>query len=117
MERLALQEGAAAAYGLVDATNEFINQTAPWALAKDPEQEDRLNHVLYDVAQAVRIAAILLLPVMPSSCEEIMSRLGINKVGTDIRLDPDATWESAGEIHLRKGPALWPRIGSETMPA
>jgi methionyl-tRNA synthetase len=117
MERLALQDGAAAAYRLIDTTNEFINQTAPWALAKDPEQTDRLSQVLYEVAEAVRISAILLLPIMPSSCEEILRRLGNTKAGSDIRLVPDASWGNAGELHLRKGPALWPRIGSETVPA
>jgi methionyl-tRNA synthetase len=114
MERLALQEGAAAAYRLIDATNEFINETAPWVLAKDDSQSDRLSQVLFDMTEAVRIAAILLLPVMPSSGEEILRRLGAAKSAADIRLDPDAKWGGAGEIHVQKGPALWPRLEAKS---
>src|SRR5205814_3201443 len=46
MDALALHEGAAAAFRLVDATNEYIAATAPWALAKDPASADRLTQVL-----------------------------------------------------------------------
>jgi methionyl-tRNA synthetase len=113
MEGLALQDGAAAAYRLIDATNEFINENAPWALAKDPAQADRLSAILFDMTEAVRISAILLLPVMPSSCEEILRRVGMSKTGTDVRLDPDATWGSAGELTVQKGSAIWPRIESD----
>jgi methionyl-tRNA synthetase len=110
MERLALQDGAAAAYRLIDATNEFINETAPWAMAKDPAQSDRLSQVLFDMTEAVRIAAILLLPVMPASCGEILRRLGMTKSAVATRLDPDAIWGGTGEIQVQKGPALWPRL-------
>jgi methionyl-tRNA synthetase len=110
MQRLALQEGAAAAYRLIDATNEYINEIAPWAVVKDPSQSDRLSQVLFNMTEAVRIAAILLLPVMPSSCEEILRRLGAQKSAADTRLDPDTTWAGTGDIKVQKGPALWPRL-------
>ena len=67
MERFALHEGAFAAFRLVDATNEFIAESAPWVLARDPaERRAQLSQVLYDAAEALRIAAILLQPVMPT---------------------------------------------------
>ena len=113
MEQLALQDAAAAAYRLIDATNEFINENAPWALAKDPAQSDRLSTILFDMTEAVRIAAILLLPVMPSSCEEILTRVGMSTRGDDIRLDTDATWGDAGELTVQLGPAIWPRIETD----
>ena len=56
----ALHEGAAAAFRLVSAANNYIAETQPWALAKDPAKADRLNGVLADTAEAVRIAATLL---------------------------------------------------------
>ncbi len=59
-----------------DAANLFIAETQPWALAKDPAKADRLNGVLAEAAEAVRIAAVLLLPVMPSSAVEILRRMG-----------------------------------------
>ena len=67
MDAFALHDGAAAAYRLIDATNEFIAETAPWKLAKDPASADRLTQVLFDAAEAIRLAAVLLTPVMPTS--------------------------------------------------
>src|SRR5687767_6506385 len=68
MDAFALHEGAAAAFQLVDAANEFIAETAPWTLAKDPANAANVEQVLFDVAEAIRVAAVLLLPVMPASC-------------------------------------------------
>ena len=76
MDTLALHDGAAAAFALVDATNEFIAETAPWKLAKDPAAASRLDAVLFEVAEAIRLAALMLLPVMPSSAAEILRRVG-----------------------------------------
>jgi hypothetical protein len=47
---------------------------------------------------------------MPSSCEEILRRLGAPKSAADTRLDPDTTWAGTGDIKVQKGPALWPRL-------
>src|SRR5438132_7599620 len=76
MDAFALHEGAAAAYRLIDATNEYIAATSPWALAKEPAAADRLTQVLFDAAEAIRLAAVLLTPIMPSSAKEILRRVG-----------------------------------------
>ena len=83
--------------------------TEPWALARDAAQTDRLSQVLFDVAEAVRIAAVLLLPVMPRSAAEILRRIGETRPAGELRLD-DAEWRAEGERVLVKGDALWPRI-------
>ncbi len=57
--------------------NKYIDQTAPWALAKDEAQHDRLREVLYHLAEGIRLIALLLAPVMPSTCAEILKQLGI----------------------------------------
>lgn len=113
MDRFALQDGAMAAYRLIDATNEFITETAPWALAKDATQEEKLGQVLYESAEALRIATILLFPVMPGSSAEILRRLGITKGADELRLDADAVWGSAGDLTAQKGKPLWPRLEAE----
>ena len=56
MDRFALHEGAAAAFRLIDATNEFIAESEPWVLARDAANADRLSQVLYDAAEAVRMS-------------------------------------------------------------
>ncbi len=109
MDAFALEGGAAAAFRLVDAANEYIAATEPWALARDPARARDLSQVLFDLAEAVRIAAILLLPIMPRSATEILRRVGETKTG--IRLS-DAEWRNEGERLIAKGDAMWPR--SET---
>ena len=109
MGQYALHEGAAAAFRLVDAANEFIAETAPWTLAKDPAGHGRLDEVLFEVAEAVRVTAVLLLPVMPSSCAEILRRVGETRPVGDMRLDADGAWRNDGERIVDKGAALWPR--------
>ena len=110
MDALGLHEGAAAAFALIDATNEFIAETAPWKLAKDPAGAGRLDAVLFEVAEAIRLAAVMLLPVMPSSSAEILRRVGDKRAAGDVRLDRDARWRSDGVREIVKGAALWPRV-------
>ena len=107
MDTLALNEGAAAAYRLVDATNEYIAATAPWNLAKDAASEDRLTQVLFDAAESIRLAAVMLEPIMPTSCREILRRVGADAQG--LNLDRDGRWKAEGERVLAQEGPLWPR--------
>ena len=109
MEAFALEGGAAAAFRVVDAANEYIASTEPWALARDPAQAARLSQVLFDVAEAVRVAAVLLLPVMPGSAAEILRRVGERTPVARIRLEA-AAWRATGERVIDRGAALWPRV-------
>jgi methionyl-tRNA synthetase len=110
MEACALQDALEGVFQLIDATNEFITETEPWALARDPNNAGRVSQVLYDVAEALRIAAVLLLPVMPASAGEILRRVGSPKAASDHRVE-DAAWNAAGDRRTIKGDAMWPRIG------
>jgi methionyl-tRNA synthetase len=108
MDGLALHEGAALAFRLVDATNEFIAATTPWSLAKDSAQADRLSQVLFDAAEAIRLAAVLLEPIMPGSAREILRRVGAPPNG--LHFDRDGRCRAEGpRMLLQEGP-LWPRI-------
>jgi len=111
MDAFALHEGAAAAFRLIDATNEFIAATAPWTLAKDPAQADRLTRVLFDAAEAIRLAAVLLEPIMPTSCREILRRVGTTAEG--LTFDRDGRWRNDGERVLAQDGPLWPRLGAK----
>src|SRR5207249_3584090 len=111
MDAFALHEGAAAAYRLIDASNEFIAATAPWTLAKDQAAADRLGQVLFDAAEAIRLAAVLLEPIMPSSSREILRRVGVSSDG--ISFDRDGHWRNEGQRTLLQEGALWPRVGAD----
>jgi methionyl-tRNA synthetase len=107
MDAYALHEGAAAAFRLIDAANEFIAATSPWALARDPAAADRLTQVLFDAAEAVRLAAVLLVPIIPASAKEILRRVGFGS--DDLLLARDGRWRADGERLLTQDGPLWPR--------
>ncbi len=106
MDALAIHEGAAAAFRLIDATNEFIAETSPWSLAKAPANADRVRQILFDAAEAVRLAAVMLAPVMPTSSAEILRRVG---APGPVQLDRDGSWRNEGERLVRQDGPLWPR--------
>nr|MBA3269212.1 methionine--tRNA ligase subunit beta [Acidobacteriota bacterium] len=108
MDRLAIHEGAAAAFRVIDAANGYIADTQPWALAKNLDQSDRLTAVLADAAEAVRVAAVLLLPIMPTSAAEILRRMGEPRPADAVRLS-DAAWRKSGDKRILNEGPLWPR--------
>jgi methionyl-tRNA synthetase len=117
MDVYALHEGASAVYRLLGSANEYIEQTRPWAMAKDPEASGRLGQVLFDVAETVRVAAVLLLPIMPTSAREILRRVGEPADPATLRLERDAAWRASGDRTVVKGEALWPRLEAASAPA
>ena len=112
MDELEITQAAAAVFRLIDATNLHIADTAPWALAKDPAQADRLTQVLFDAAEAIRLAAVLLAPIMPASSREILRRVG--RASDSLRLDHDGRWIADGERVLVQDASLWPRFDKKT---
>ena len=114
MDRFALHEGVSAAFQIVDAANEYIAENAPWKLAKDPANASRLDEVLFEVAEAIRVAAVLLLPVMPASSAEILRRVGERTAVADLRLDDATRWRRHGTREIEKGASLWPRAEERT---
>ena len=113
MDAFALHDGVAAAFQIIDASNEFIAETAPWALAKTPADAGRLDEVLFEVAEALRVAAVLLRPIMPASSAEILRRVGETTTPDALRLDRDGPWRAAGVRHIAKGAPLWPRVDED----
>ena len=112
MNGYALHQGAAAVFDLIDAANEYITREEPWVTARDPRRAAELDRQLWDVSEAVRIAAVLLTPIMPRSCAEILARMGVPAPEGGLRLDRDAAWISSpgSERRLVEGPPLWPRL-------
>ena len=112
MDRLAIHEGVAAAFRLIDATNLFIADTAPWTLAKN--NPGLVPPILFDCAEAIRLAAVLLSPIMPTSSREILRRVGAS-VDT-LSLKHHGVWQASGERVLQQASALWPRKESSKEP-
>ncbi len=94
---------------LVDATNRYIDLTAPFKLAKDPSQRDRLGTILYTCAEAVRIALLYLTPVMPSTAALGLAQLGY-QVPAGQNLGELARWGLlAPGTKVAKGAGMFPR--------
>ncbi len=112
MDALTLHGGVAAAFQLVDAANEYIATVEPWVTARDPARAAELDRQLYDVSEAVRLAALLLTPVMPRSCREVLARVGAPGEIADLNLDRDAVWTTppGAERQVVRGDPLWPRL-------
>ncbi|MEO7191046.1 MAG: methionine--tRNA ligase [Vicinamibacterales bacterium] len=110
MDRLALDAACQTVFRLVDATNEYIATSEPWALAKQ-ERGAELDQVLWTAAEGLRVAAVLLSPVMPGSSELILSRLGASQTrANDLRFDVDAAVTDTGSRRITRGDVLWPRL-------
>ena len=112
MDALEIHEGIAAAFRLVDATNLYIADTSPWTLMKTNAQQ--VPAILFDCAEAIRLAAVLLSPVMPGSSREILRRVGVS--ADNLNLDRDGVWRADGERVLQQAAALWPRKESAKEP-
>ena len=58
-------------------TNKYIDETAPWVLAKDPEKKARLDEVMHNLAESLRVASVLIYPFMHTTADKIREQLGI----------------------------------------
>ncbi len=76
MERLGLHEALEAVWDLVTRANRYVEENAPWKLAKDEGQAGRLDTVLYHLAESVRLISVLIQPVMPEISRRIRIQLG-----------------------------------------
>ncbi|MFM7101279.1 MAG: hypothetical protein ACKO3N_08910 [Verrucomicrobiota bacterium] len=72
-----LQGALVAIWGLVNRANQYVEQTQPFKLAKDPAQAERLDAVLYNLVESCRILAVLLWPFMPGTATRIQAQLGL----------------------------------------
>ncbi|MGL5511642.1 MAG: methionine--tRNA ligase, partial [Sporomusa sp.] len=98
-------------WALIGRTNKYIDETGPWALAKDPAKAGRLNTVLYNLAEVLRITAILISPFMPITAPKIWRQLGLGAGFNQITLAEAQSWGRlpAGTIVAKPEP-IFPRI-------
>jgi methionyl-tRNA synthetase len=77
LEQNQLQAALLSIWALVNRANQYVDQTAPFKLAKDPANAQRLEEVLYNLAESCRILAVLLWPFLPGTAEKIYAQLGL----------------------------------------
>ena len=79
IENNELQAALVSIWGLVTRANQYVDQTAPFKLAKDPAQAARLDEVLYNLAETCRVLAVLLWPFLPETAARIYAQLGLKE--------------------------------------
>ncbi len=110
MEHYAFQNALAEVFKVIGRANKYIDENAPWVLAKDMDANGtRLATVMYNLLEVLRISAILLTPFMPDSAAEILRQIGA--------CEACSTWESAAQygslpagVTVVRGDNLFPRV-------
>jgi methionyl-tRNA synthetase len=107
MEKFQFQNALAEVFKVISRANKYIDENAPWVLAKDEAKKPRLAKVMYDLLATIRICGALLEPVMPETSQKIMARIGAASGDWDTLADFDALPKNAS---VSPGEALFPRI-------
>lgn len=111
MDKFAFNMALEEIWVLVRRANKYIDEKAPWVLAKDPEKKPELDTVLHNLAEAIRIISILIYPFMHTTSKEIRKQLGL--------WYSDVVWEDAFDFEMmcgeqvKKGDAIFPRLDIE----
>ena len=107
IDNLRIPEALENVFELIGRANKYIDETTPWILAKDEEKKERLGTVLYNLAESLRFASVLLSSFLPSTSEKINAQLNITTTTWDSLSGFDGTTPGT---EVKKGEALFPRI-------
>ena len=112
MEKYAFHNALAEIFKVSSRANKYIDETAPWALAKDESNRERLAAILYNLLETIRICAILLQPFIPDSCAKIFGQIGAEGGLTEY-----GSATSFGGLPkvaaVKKGEIIFPRLDVE----
>jgi len=104
---LALEE----IWTVVRRTNKYIDETSPWVLAKDAANKDRLDTVMHNLAECLRIVSVLITPFMHTTSKEIRKQLGI--WFAEVEWQDAFTFDRMAGEQVKKGNAIFPRLDIE----
>ena len=107
MEGFGFSHALAEIWALISASNKYIDETQPWVLAKDETLKPRLEAVLYNLLESLRIVSVLIYPFMHHSTEEMRRQLGVSD---EVNWADAAVWGKEETYSTQKGASLFPRI-------
>lgn len=93
---------------LLRAANKYIDDTAPWVLAKDEAKQSKLSNVLYHLFEVIRIAAILFEPMMPQTSQKVFAQINTDKQSFD-----DLSYGMVSEYQIQSAEVLFKRLDLE----
>ena len=108
MEELRVADTISEIFAIFKRCNKYIDETMPWALAKEEDKKDRLATVLYHLVESITIGASLLEPFMPETSEKILAQLNAKKRGFN-ELDQFGLYESGTKV-VEKSEILFARL-------
>ena len=107
MDDLRIADALDVIFDIFRRCNKYIDETMPWVLAKDENKSDRLNQVLYNLIESIRIGTVLLQPYLPDACNSIFEQINSNDIGFDT-LDRFGYYKSGNKVG--KAVVLFKRI-------
>ncbi len=110
MDKMEINDALKSIWQLVSRANKYIDETSPWALAKDENKKDYLNTVLYNLAETLRVVAMLIQPFMPITSPKILTQLGVRTPEVFSLQDAKKWGEIADGTRVVKGEPIFPRI-------
>ena len=114
MDKMQFHEALENVWKLIRRTNKYIDETMPWALAKDEAKKDELDTVLYNLCESIRIISTLIRPMMETTANKIYDQLGIAGQEELTNWESTNTFGLIGEnTKVHKGEALFPRLDIE----
>ena len=109
MDSYAFQNALAEVFKVSSGANKYIDDTAPWVLAKDESNRPRLAAIMYNLLETIRICTVMLQPFMPTSCGKIFEQIGVS--------DDLKTYDSTASFGalprtaaVKKGEIIFPRL-------
>ena len=112
MENMEFSVALSTLWQLISRTNKYIDETAPWVLAKDQEKEKELRSVMYHLAESLRITAVLLQPFLTQTPEKMFAQLGVEDQSLKA-WDSIQTFGQLKNAKVKKGEPLFPRLEAE----
>ncbi len=107
MDELLIPQALQEIFKAIQRANKYIDETAPWALAKDESKKDQLQQVLYNLCESLRMAAILLNAYLPNTAPKMAAQLGLAEGELSFE---ELSWGKRTSYTVHKGEALFPRI-------
>ncbi len=109
-DRYDFSRGLDAAWVLIAAVNKYLVETEPWVLAEEEEKRARLATVLWTATEGLRIATVLLAPVIPTAAERVWQQLGLEDEVASVKLDTLCWGQLPTGISIRSVEAVFPRL-------
>ena len=113
MDTMKINDAINDVWALIRRSNKYIDETTPWVLAKDDAQKERLQTVLYNLLESMRIIATLVSPFIPVSAAEMWKQLGLGDFAGANLADAQVWGKYPAATKVCKGNALFPRYDLE----